>query len=161
MEITQTEIAGVRTGLSADYYKHYLGGYRSERLSGPPNYPSLAFQQPEIAVYFPEKGRLAIIVTTWNKRYTTAKGIGPCSTIAQLKRAYGSAVTGAWSGTDPNDHTHVSSYVVGNNLLFATQDGLTISAVALYRGVPGHTHGGSPQAYANYIAANETACVSA
>ena len=48
--------------------------------------------------------------------------------------------------------------MVGDNLLFATQDLRTISAVALYRGVPGHTRGFSPQSFANYIAANETAC---
>jgi Protein kinase domain len=157
-KISQTAIAGARLSLPAAYYKKHFGGYRQTTLAGP-NYPTLAFQQPEVAVYFPSPRKGAIIITTWNKSYRTARGIGPCSTIADMKKAYGGAVKPAWAGTDPKKGT-VFSYVVGNNLLFATQDQRTISAIALYRGTPGNTHGSSPQAYANYVAANETACIS-
>jgi hypothetical protein len=158
IEITQQEIAGAQLGQRADYYKNLFGGYRSQELSEV-HYPGLAFQEPETAVYFHQGGKRAIIITTWNPRYRTAAGIGPCSTIAAMKKAYGSAVAGAWSGTGTDGTVH--SYVVGNNLLFATNDERTISSVALYHGVPGHTKGGSPQAYANYVAAVETACVAA
>ncbi len=155
-QITETAIAGAKTGLAAAFYKNLFGGFRFSALVDEPHYPFLSFQQPSVNVYFPARGKRAIIITTWNRNYRTARGIGPCSTLTQMKRAYGSAVTPAWAGTSPDGSKH--SYVVGDNLLFATQDMRTISAVALYRGVPGHTRGFSPQAFANYIAANETAC---
>ncbi|MDP9259592.1 MAG: hypothetical protein M3Q31_24000 [Actinomycetota bacterium] len=154
--ISQTKVAGVQTGLSAGVYKARLGSSSSRILAGP-DYPTRVFGKARVAVYFPGEGSRAIIITTWDKRYKTSKGIGPCSTIAQMKKAYGGAVKGSWAGTQ-GDVVH--SYVVGNNLLFATQDHRTISAVALYRGTPGHTRGGSPQAFANYVAVSETSCVS-
>ena len=59
------------------------------------------------------------------------------------------------------EHGLAYGYVVGNDLVFETQDLHTISAVALYRGSPRNTGGGSPQAYAHYVTSNETACVNA
>ena len=146
-------------GRERRYYQEPASAAIAGRSCPRCDYPGLAFQEPETAVYFHQGGKRAIIVTTWNPRYRTAAGIGPCSTIAAMKKAYGSAVAGAWSGTGTDGTIH--SYVVGNNLLFATNDERTISSVALYHGVPGHTRGGSPQAYANYVAAVETACVAA
>ena len=64
-------------------------------------------------------------------------------------------------GTAPCQMAGRTVYVVGNNLVFETQDLSTISAIGLYRGSPQNTGGGSPQAYAHYVTANETACVSA
>jgi hypothetical protein len=155
--ISQTAIAGAKLGLAAGYYKKHLGGFRQATIAGP-NYPTLAFQQPEVAVYFPSPGKGAIIITTWNKNYRTAKGIGPCSTIADMKKAYGSGVKASEDAVLKDGSVH--AYVVGDNLLLATQNMRTISAVGLYRGSPGNTGGGSPQAYANYVTANETACIS-
>jgi hypothetical protein len=157
-KISQTAIDGAKLGLSAAAYKKRFGGYREAVVAGP-NYPTLAFQQPELAVYFSAKNRPAIIITTWNPHYVTGKGIGPCSTLAAMKKAYGRQVTPASVGTDPNNPSIHSSYVVGDNLIFVTQDHRTISAVALYHGTPGHTGSGSTRAFANYIAANETACI--
>jgi hypothetical protein len=154
--ISQTKVAGLKTGLSADVYRARLGNSSSRILQGP-DYPTLVFGKAQVAVYFARGGTRSIIITTWDKKYKTSMGIGPCSTIAQMKKAYGGAVKGSWAGTQ-GDVVH--SYVVGNNLLFATQDHRTISAVALYRGTPGHTRGGSPQAFANYVAVSETSCVS-
>ena len=154
--ISQTKVAGLKTGLSADVYKARLGSSRTRVLQGP-DYPTLVFDEARVAVYFPKGGARSIIITTWDKKYKTSKGIGPCSTIAQMKKAYGGAVKATWSGTQ---NGVLNSYVVGNNLLFATQNHRTISAVALYRGTPAHTRGGSPQAFANYVAISETACVS-
>jgi hypothetical protein len=154
--ISQTQIFGAKLGLTRAAYKTRLGGYRETTLAGP-DYPTFAFQQPEMAVYFPAQGTGAIIITTWNGKFRTDKGIGPCSTLADMKKAYGSAVKGSWAGTLKDGTVH--SFVVGDNLLFATQDMRTISAVALYRGVPGNTHAGSTQAYANYVASDETACI--
>ena len=38
-------------------------------------------------------------MTTWNRNFRTAAGIGPCSTIAEMKQAYGEAVQPSWGGT--------------------------------------------------------------
>jgi hypothetical protein len=154
--ISQTKVAGLKTGLAAGVYKARLGNSSARVLQGP-DYPTLVFDKAQVAVYFPNGGTRSIIITTWDKKDKTSKGIGPCSTIAQMKKAYGAAVTPAWAGTQ---NGVFNSYVVGDNLLFATQDHRTISAVALYRGTPAHTRGGSPQAFANYVALTETACVS-
>jgi predicted Ser/Thr protein kinase len=156
-QISEIEMAGARLGQPAAYYKQLFGGYREATIAGP-NYPTLAFQQPEVAVYFPSPGKGAIIITTWNQQYRTAKRIGPCSTLADMKKAYGSAVKASEEATLKDGSVH--AYVVGDNLLFSTQNMRTISSVALYRGSPGNTGDGSPQAYANYVAANETACIS-
>ena len=157
--ISQTAIAGATLGQPASVYKTLFGGYRESTIAGP-GYDMLAFQQPEVAVYFPSPGKGAIIITTWNKRYRTAEGIGPCRPVAAMKKAYGKAVK-------PSRDSVVGStacaygYVVGNDLVFETQDLHTISAVGLYRGSPRNTRGGSPQAYAHYVTSNETACVNA
>ena len=75
-----------------------------------------------------------------------------------MKNAYGDAVQPSWSGTSP-DGKKVLQWVVGDNLVFATGgDRKVVHAVALYEGNPNNTLGGSPQAYAGYVAAVETAC---
>jgi predicted Ser/Thr protein kinase len=154
--ISQTTMAGATLGHGRAYYKRRFGGFRESTIAGP-NYPTLAFQQPEVAVYFAPGSGKAIIVTTWNRNYRTEKGIGPCSTVVALKEAYGGAVE---ASEDAITGKGVSGYVVGDNLFFSTQDLRTISAVALYRGSPAHTGSGSPQAFAGFIAQSETACVS-
>jgi serine/threonine protein kinase len=156
--ISQTAIAGTKLGNGAAYYTHLLGPFRKSTLDGP-GYPYLTFQQPEMAVYFPTEGTGAIVITTWNKHYRTSKGIGPCSTIAAMKKAYGSAVK-------RSEYSLVKggiafSYVVGDNLVFATSPKLRkITAVALYRGPPLHTGvEGTPEAFAGFIADDETPCI--
>jgi hypothetical protein len=151
--ITQSSIAGVSLGHSSAFYELQLGGWRAQVLSEH-SFPSLEFQQPEIAVYFPKSGKRGAIVSTWNQAYRTAAGIGPCSTLAAMRRAYGSRVHVAWAGSRPSPH----AFAVGNNLLFSSDDLRTISSVALYHGDPRNTHDGSPQAYAAYVTAVETAC---
>lgn len=150
--ITQTTIDGVTLGQTDGYYKNHLGPWRAQELTEP-HFPSLAFEIPEVAVYWPKAGRRADIITTWNRSFHTAAGIGPCSTLAAMYRAYGRSVKAAWAGGSPPH-----AYVVGNNLLLETDDFTTIAAVALYKGDPKHTRFDSPQAYAAYVAAVETPC---
>jgi hypothetical protein len=76
-----------------------------------------------------------------------------------MKKAYGSAVK-------RSEYSHVkggiaTAYVTGD-LVFATSPELgRITAVALYRGPPLHTGvEGTPESFANFIAADETPCVS-
>jgi predicted Ser/Thr protein kinase len=154
-KITQHAIDGITLGHLQPWYKHKLGGFRPSVLGGP-KYPTLSFQQPEVAVYFPERGKAAHIVTTWNRDYRTTEGIGPCSTLADMQRVYGRRVTATRSGTSPNGKVHWS-WAVGPNLLFATQDHKTIADVVLYR-TSSYKKAGKAQAWANYVGALETAC---
>jgi Protein kinase domain len=155
--ITQNSIAGATLGRMQSYYKKRFGGWQARVLSEP-GFPSLAFQGPEVAVYFPVEGQAAHIMTTWNRDYRTAAGIGPCSTVEEMKEAYGDAVQPSPTGTSP-DGKKVFQWVVGDNLVFATGTGRKlVHAVALYEGNPNNTLGGSPQAYAGYVAAVETSC---
>ena len=158
--ITQTSISGVTLGRSAAAYKQHFGGYKQLVLTeSDPPIPGLSFGQPEVAVYFRANPERADIITTWNRRLRTAAGIGPCSTIAEMKKAYGAAVRPSRYGTSPDGKT-VHSYVVGQNLIFVTQDQRTISALALYRGSRNNQlrEPGSPQSWANFVAAVETPC---
>jgi serine/threonine-protein kinase len=154
-EITETAIAGATLGHTAGYYKQHFGGYRSQTVAQV-NYPSLDFQQPSVAVYFPASGKPAHIITTWNRSYRTAAGIGPCSTLVEAEAAYADRWKPSPDGVGSGDHA--TAYAVGNNLIFETQDGRTISAVGLYEGDPHDTGPGGPQSYANFVTANETAC---
>jgi len=159
--ITQTSISGVTLGRSAAAYKQHFGGYKQLVLTeSDPPIPGLSFGQPEVAVYFRANPERADIITTWNRRLRTAAGIGPCSTIAEMKKAYGAAVRPSRYGTSPDGKT-VHSYVVGQNLIFVTQDQRTISALALYMGSRNNQlrEPGSPQSWANFVAAVETPCI--
>jgi hypothetical protein len=156
--ITATTLHGARVGQRAAYYKHLLGPYRTFTITEFPTYHvrALQFQQPQIGVYFHPGERTAGAITTWNRNYKTPEGIGPCSTIAQMKAAYGRRVVPTYAGTSP-DGKKVSSWGVGRTLLFATQNQSTISAVALYRA--GDPRRDNPHtSLANYVAALETAC---
>jgi Protein kinase domain len=152
-KITERAIAGAPLGRLPKYYEKHFGPYRASIASGP-NYPTLAFQTPGVAVYFPKRDRPAHIITTWNKAYRTAAGIGPCSTLAAAARAYGARWKPSPHGiVFKHSHGIHSAYIVGHDLIFETQNRRTISAVGLYHGGDDH-----PQAWANYITANETAC---
>ena len=157
--ITQTSIAGVELGRTKAFYNQRFGGYKELVLTEwDPPIPGLSFGQPEVAVYFRENPRRADILTTWNRQHRTAAGIGPCSTIAEMKKAYGEAVQPSPHGTSPDGKT-VHSYVVGRNLIFVTQDQRTISAVGLYRGTLPNTERSDRQGWANFVAAVETPCL--
>lgn len=153
--ISESAIGTATLGLRAAQYKQRFGAWRSQTDSVS-HYTTLAFPRAGVTVYFAPGAKTASIMTTWNSRFRTAEGIGPCSTLGQMERAYGSRAQPTWAGTTRSG-VH-SSYAVGKNLLFSAQDHQTVTAVALYAG-NGETRAGSPQALANFLAANETACV--
>ena len=155
--ITQTSIAGVPLGKPSGFYGERFGGYKKLMLTEvKPWIPGRSFGQPEVAVYFRANPDRADIITTWNRRNRTAAGIGPCSTLAAMRKAYGKAM-------HPSPHaTHgktVTAYVVGPNLIFSTQDQRTVSAVGLYRGSLPNTTLNERQGWANFVAAVETPCI--
>lgn len=165
-QITEKAIAGAPLGRPAGYYRRHFGPL-VHSLAGVVDFPTLTFGTPEVAVYFPRQktaipapGRRAQIIATWNRSYRTAAGIGPCSTFAAAKRAYGVR----WK---PSPHGIVwkhtggvhSAYVVGNNLIFEiTPDGRTILAVGLYKGGGLQSGNDSPQGYANFVTSNQGPC---
>ena len=154
-EITQTSIDGVSVGHSAAYYQRLLGA--SQPIVGPtPSQPSLWFRPPEMAVYFLGRGRAAGIVATWNRSFRTREGIGPCSTLAAMKRTYGSRVAPAWAGLPGSERW---SWTLGKNLLFVrSKNDRTIGAVVLFRGVAHEDHKGSPQTWANFVGTRAGSC---
>ena len=157
--ITQTSIAGAKLGRPKAFYQQRFGGYKELMLTeSDPPIPGLTFGQPEVGVYFRADPERADIITTWNRQHHTAAGIGPCSTIEEMKKAYGEAVQPNPHGTSPDGKT-VHQWVVGPNLMFATQDQKTISAVALYRGSLPNTARSSRRGWAGFVAAVETPCL--
>jgi hypothetical protein len=155
--ITQTSIAGAELGESKEFYGKRFGAYKQLTLTEmQPWIPGRSFGQPGVAVYFRANADRADIITTWNPRNRTAAGIGPCSTLAALKKAYGKNV-------HPTPHhpdgEPVPAYVVGPNLIFETQNQRTISAVGLYRGSLPNTTRSEEQGWAHFVTAVETPCI--
>jgi hypothetical protein len=105
-EITRTSIDGVALGRPSAFYKRTLGGYQSSVVD--PGFPTLSFEMPAISVYFPKHSRRAFIITTWNRRFRTAEGIGPCSTLAQMHKIWGRRVVPTYHGSSPDGKVHWS-----------------------------------------------------
>lgn len=85
--ITQTAIAGAVLGKPSSYYRAAFGRpWRLDRLEG--GLERLSFPQRNLDVYFRSGGKTAIGIVTWSIRLRTSGGVGPCSTIADLHRAY-------------------------------------------------------------------------
>ena len=139
--ITPTSIGGVSLGLHQAAYIHAFGTPSGgSALNYPPNWVMQQFQTRDVNVYYAVKGlgpiaklgkaAHAIEITTWNRADRTAAGVGPCSTLAQLKAAYGSRLT---PQSPSPDGTFFFAYRVGKNLLFAmaTPRGRIVQSVAL------------------------------
>jgi hypothetical protein len=146
--ISSSAIAGARLG-SSDYELRTLwgDGYRKFRLDYPRDYSMLTHSTRKVAAYFEPGNPRAIEITTWNPADRTAEGVGPCSTVDDLKRAFGNRLKAARAST-VNGKVH--GYTVGENLFFAiAPDGEHVQAVALHL---------NPVAEAGYIALNEGPC---
>jgi len=137
--ITPVSIAGARLGLHASAYKQLLGTPAHKDVLEN-NYSRLVFAKRKVEVYFKGKADKGIEITTWNKAYKTAAGIGPCSSVAQLRAAYGTKLKTFKQGGK------VYAYIVGK-VIFASNDLKHVTAVAL----------GSGQA-AIFVALNVTPC---
>ena len=151
-QITPTSIAGAALGLREADYKSLFGvGWSTGTFDGP-NYPvSLLLRPPRVAVYFPRDGARAIEVTTWQKSFRTSAGVGPCSTIAELKSAYGNALEPSPNNTIDGK---VYAYTVGHIVFSANgappHPSTRVTSVAIYRGIP--------RGWATYTAMHEPDC---
>ena len=83
------------------------------------------FKGGDLLVYLGASGR-GIAITTADSGYKTATGIGPCSPVDALRRAYGQRLR----PKQLKGHTEVAAYRVGQ-LLFTVTPANKIGAVAL------------------------------
>jgi hypothetical protein len=126
--IQPASIAGAKLGLTAAAYKRLLGRpVRKDVLEN--SYSRLVFTKRKVEVYFKGAVDKGVEITTWNKAYKTAAGIGPCSTVKQLTAAYGHRLGVALSSASGT----VYAYLLGK-LIFAANDGKHVTAVALDSG---------------------------
>jgi hypothetical protein len=120
-KITQTHIGKAPLGLTRAQYTHLFGkpAYVTRYGHG---MVRLVFANKELAVYLSAKGK-GIAVLTSAEEYRTAKRVGPCSTVAALRRAYkGRLVKMRRAG-------HIVAYRL-NRLVFAAPAG-KVGAVML------------------------------
>jgi hypothetical protein len=136
-KITPTSVAGAKVGLRASAYKQLFGKpVRKDALRYPQKWTRLVFTKRKVAVFLPPNGK-AVQVATWNPKDKTARGIGPCSSISQLKAAYGTSLKPSKYSKFGN---RVYAYTVGK-LIFAAEGrepkpgpSKHVTAIALYSG---------------------------
>jgi tRNA A-37 threonylcarbamoyl transferase component Bud32 len=150
-QITAASIAGATLGQTKDDYKGLFGvGWREEIFQGP-DYPTLRYFGRKLAIYFESPTGPAVAITTWNSDFRTAAGIGPCSSITDLKNAYGNALR-------PSPHNTIDgkvyAYIVGHLIFGANgrppHPATHVTAVGIYSGI---TLG-----FASYVVLNEPSC---
>jgi serine/threonine-protein kinase len=169
--ITQTSIAGARLGLRRAAYERILGRavpvVQPAETPGAPStgYPTLTFDESKVWVFFPDGfDATGEIIVTWNEELKTATGIGPCSTIEELKAGYGDKVRPDYFGTIGEKHF---MYDVGKNLLFpvsgerslpgeAPIPGKYVAAVGLFNGsAPGADESFGERPFAGFVTGNQ------
>jgi hypothetical protein len=137
--IAQSAVAGINLGLSqAQTRARMTKPVRLDRLED--GYERLVSPRQKLESYFRTGTKGVAVVTTWNRQLRTAAGVGPCSTAAALKRAYGARLVPFRQGGK------IVAYRLGN-LIFTVEGGKRVGVVALGRG---------PQAV--YVALSATEC---
>jgi hypothetical protein len=137
--ISPESIAGVELGMTHARVRGLLGKLvRADRLED--GYDRLVSGTQKVEAYFRVGAKGVVVVTTWNRALRTDKRIGPCSTVAALKRAYGSRLHPFRQGGK------VIAYRLGD-LVFTTEGGRRVGVVALGRGTA-----------ATYVALNAPEC---
>lgn len=126
--ITQTSLAGARLGESEVALERLWGGGQKLQVQFPADYSLLRQSLLDVTAFFVGTTDRAVELVTWNKADLTAEGVGPCSSLAALKHAYGTRLK-----LVPNNHGY--GYTVGKRLFFAIGSPPRprfVSAVALY-----------------------------
>jgi hypothetical protein len=137
--ITPSSIAGIHLGASQrDARAHMTGPVQVGRLED--GYLRLASARRKVESYFRTGTKGVAVVATWNRRLKTAERIGPCSTVAALRRAYGSRLVPFRQGG------RIVAYRLGR-LVFTVEGGKKVGVVGLGLG-----------RQAMYVALNSTEC---
>jgi len=115
--ITPTQIAGAKLGDSNLLLERMWGaGFQKLTMQEPPNYSILTQRNRNLGAFFIGTDDHAVEITTSNKADRTAEGIGPCSTVQELRKAYGKRLK-----PSPNN-THkgvVYAWLLGEHMTFA------------------------------------------
>jgi serine/threonine-protein kinase len=128
--ISPSVIAGAHLGENSVSLEHLWGFGRKLSMQTPPNYSLLTSSQRHVSAYFVGSNDKAIELTTWNANDRTAEGVGPCSTVTDLKRAYGKRLRASPNATH---NGVVSAWLLGKHMIFATVPAENrVLAVGLY-----------------------------
>jgi hypothetical protein len=139
IDITSDYIVGIKLGMTHAKARVLLGKpVLVGRLED--GYDRLGSDRQKVEVYFRTGSRGAVVVATWNRTLKTDEQIGPCSTVAALKAAYGSRLRPFRQGG------RVIAYRLGT-LIFTAEGGRRVGVVALGRGTA-----------ATYVALNVPEC---
>ena len=115
--ISASSIAGARLGESTVILEHLWGFGRKLSMQTPPNYSLLTSSSRHVSAYFVGSTDKAVEITTWNSNDRTPEGIGPCSSVADLKRAYGKRLRPSPNATHDGI---VTAWLLGKHMIFAT-----------------------------------------
>jgi hypothetical protein len=139
LDIAPDSIARVKLGMTKAKVNALLAKpIRFDRLED--GYQRLVSGATKVEVYFRAGAKGVVVVTTWNRNLRTDKHIGPCSSVAALKRAYGARLQPF------RERGKVIAYRLGD-LVFTTEGGKHVGVVALGRGTA-----------ATYVALNAPEC---
>jgi hypothetical protein len=137
----QSYVAGIQLGASQPQARALMTKpVRLDRLED--GYLRLVSTSEQLEAYFRAGTKGVALVTTWNRQLTTDKGIGPCSSVTALKRAYGGRLMPFRQGA------RIVAYRLGR-LIFTVEGGRRVGVVALGRGTQ-----------AVYVALSATECAS-
>jgi hypothetical protein len=157
-EITQRSIDGARIGLRTSSYVRLFGrpSYKDTVPDLPNHWSRLVFGPRGLSVYFKGSRPAAADIATWDRRYKTVAGVGPCSTLSELKLAYGAQLKPSKFNTQ---HGVVYAYTVGKNLIFSVANHSYVGVVVLYDGSdPSVNKPGGSRSYAGAISLIERTC---
>jgi serine/threonine-protein kinase len=117
--ITPTSIAGAQLGDSLPMLQRLWGRVSgTATLDQPQDYSELTYRGRALTAFFVGSGTKTVEITTSNSSDRTAEGIGPCSSLVALKKAYGDRLKPNPHMVDPNDHTAVYGWTLGKHMLF-------------------------------------------
>jgi hypothetical protein len=137
--IASASIIGIKLGMTHGQARALLGKpVRVDRLED--GYDRLVSERKRVEAYFRAGSTGVVVVATWSRALRTGEHVGPCSTVAALKGAYGSRLR------QFRQAGKTVAYRLGN-LIFAAPNGTRVTAVAVGRGTA-----------AIYVALNVPAC---
>jgi hypothetical protein len=123
VDITRSSVAGIHLGTSQTQARALMTKpVRLDRLED--GYLRLVSTSEKLESYFRAGTKGVAVVTTWNRQLTTDEGIGPCSSVTALKRAYGRRLVPFRQGG------RIVAYRLGN-LIFTVEGGRRVGGVAL------------------------------
>ena len=148
--VTPSNIRGVKLGDSNALVSQTWGGGQKFTTDTPANYTVLQDGNRRLGAYFLGATDRTVELTTSNSHDRTADGVGPCSTLSDLKRVYGPRLKANPHMSHGKD---VFGWLVGKHLMFTMgQDQRTVTTVAIYS---------NDTASAGFIASNDGPCQAA